>query len=72
VDGDDRAAAESDHHASLHSALAAADADARWGDYRAALRWLAAAEQLNVVLPTEHAEKRRRWMRKLDEETEAT
>ena len=37
------------------------DADARWGDNAGALRWLAVAEQLNVLLPPEYAEKRRLW-----------
>jgi hypothetical protein len=43
--------------------LTAADANARWGDNAGALRWLSVAEQLNVVLPPEYAEKRRRWER---------
>ncbi|HZA89342.1 MAG TPA: hypothetical protein VE401_03840 [Solirubrobacterales bacterium] len=71
VNGHDPAAAQPDHREALQTALAAADADARWGDYRGALRWLDAAEQLNIVLPTTHAEKRRRWMRELSQETQA-
>lgn len=50
-----------EHNAVLEMALAAADADARWGDHAGALRWLDVAEQLNVVLPPEYAGKRRRW-----------
>lgn len=50
-----------EHTAALDLALAAADADAQWGDRAGALRWLGVAEQLNVVLPPEYAEKRRRW-----------
>jgi sulfide:quinone oxidoreductase len=49
-------------------ALVAADASARADDYEAALRWLAAAEQLNVVLPIEYARLRRAWRRALAEQ----
>ena len=52
-----------EHSAALDLALTAADANARWGDNAEALRWLAVAEHLNVVLPPEYAEKRRRWER---------
>lgn len=45
----------------LAMALEAADADAGWGDYAGALRWLAVAEQLAIVLPAEYAHKRERW-----------
>jgi sulfide:quinone oxidoreductase len=50
-----------EYTAALELALTAADADARWGDRAGALRWLEVAEQLNVVLPPEYTEKRRRW-----------
>ena len=52
-----------EHSAVLDLALTAADANARWGDNAEALRWLAVAEHLNVILPPEYAEKRRRWER---------
>jgi sulfide:quinone oxidoreductase len=52
-----------EHTAALELALNAADADARWGDRAGALRWLGVAEQLNLVLPPEYAEKRGRWAR---------
>ena len=55
-----------DHGAAVELALAAADADARWRDYRGALRWLDVAEQLTVVLPAEYVEKRHEWMRARD------
>lgn len=47
--------------------LVAADASARWRDFESALHWLAAAEQLNVALPPEYAEKRRLWKAALAE-----
>ena len=50
-----------DQREALELALAAADADARWRDYRAALRWLEVAQELNIALPAEYAEKRRHW-----------
>ncbi|HSD23893.1 MAG TPA: FAD-dependent oxidoreductase [Solirubrobacterales bacterium] len=53
--------AENDQRAALELALAAADADARWRDYQGALRWLDVAQDLNIGLPTEYAEKRRDW-----------
>jgi sulfide:quinone oxidoreductase len=49
-------------------ALAAAQASADWGDFESALRWLEAAEQLNVVLRPEFAEKRRAWRAALQAE----
>jgi sulfide:quinone oxidoreductase len=51
------------HSAAFELALTAADANASWGDNAEALRWLVVAEHLNVVLPPEYAEKRRRWER---------
>ena len=59
--GEDREEAEQDQREALELALAAADADARWRDYRAALRWLEVAQELNIALPAEYAEKRREW-----------
>lgn len=51
------------HAEALELALAGANADARFGDYAAALRWLDVAEQLNVALPAEYAERREQWKR---------
>jgi sulfide:quinone oxidoreductase len=59
--GETQQEAEQDQREALELALAAADADARWSDYRAALRWLDVAEDLNVGLPAKYAEKRREW-----------
>jgi hypothetical protein len=42
-------------------ALEAADADAGWGDYGSALRWLGVAERLALMLPGPYAEKRELW-----------
>jgi sulfide:quinone oxidoreductase len=53
--------AEAGQREALELALAAADADARWRDYAAALRWLEVAQDLNIGLPTEYAEKRQEW-----------
>lgn len=50
-----------DHHPALELALEAADAAAGWDDLEGALRWLDAAERINLVLPSEYAEKRERW-----------
>lgn len=58
--------AEEDLEGGAELALAAADASANWGDFESALRWLAAAEQLNVVLQPEYAEKRQAWNQALE------
>lgn len=55
------ATAAREHQDALALALESADAEAGWGDYRAALRWLRAAEELSIALPSEYAGKRRRW-----------
>jgi sulfide:quinone oxidoreductase len=59
--GEDPERAEADHVDAVELALTAADADARWDDYRGALRWLAIAEHLGFTLPPEIAAKRERW-----------
>ena len=51
----------------MELALNAADADARWRDYRKALRWLGVAEQLNLTLPPGYVRKRREWEEALRE-----
>ena len=59
--GSDGVQAQADHRDAVELALTCADADARWRDYKGALRWLDVAEQLEIVLPVEYAEKRRAW-----------
>jgi sulfide:quinone oxidoreductase len=49
----------------LDMTLVAAEASARAEDFEGALRWLAAAEQLNVALPLEYGRKRRAWRQDL-------
>jgi hypothetical protein len=44
-------------------ALAAADADARKGDYDGALDWLHVVEELTLVLPPPYLERRESWRR---------
>jgi sulfide:quinone oxidoreductase len=56
----------------LDMALVAADASARADDYEAALRWLTAAEQLNVALPIEYARRRRTWRQALAEQRQTS
>ena len=56
-----------DQEGVLELSLAAADASALSEDYEGALRWLDAAEQLNVALPIEYARRRRAWSRTLAE-----
>lgn len=45
--------------------LAAADSDARMGDFEGALKWLSLVEQLNLVIPTEYVARRHEWRRQL-------
>ena len=49
----------------LDMTLVAADASARAEDFEGALRWLGAAEQLNVALPLDYARRRREWRQAL-------
>jgi sulfide:quinone oxidoreductase len=56
---DERIAA--DHDEAVRMCLASADADARWGDYEGALRWVATAEKLAITIPHEYALKREQW-----------
>jgi hypothetical protein len=63
--GEDREGAEAQRTAALELAYAAADADAGWGDYDSALKWLEVAEKLNVTLPPGYARKRDEWSRSL-------
>jgi sulfide:quinone oxidoreductase len=63
--GEEAEAAEAQRTAALELAYAAADADAGWGDYDSALKWLEVAEKLNVTLPPAYARKRDEWSRAL-------
>lgn len=58
---EDTERAEADHVDAVELALTAADADARWQDYKGALRWLAIAEHLGFTLPPEVAAKQEKW-----------
>ncbi len=65
--GEDREQSARDHQEALELALNAADADARWRDYRTALRWLEVAEQLNLTLPPGYVRRRREWEEALEQ-----
>lgn len=52
---------DADHADAIGIALVGADIDARDGEYARALHWLDVAEGLNIVLPADYREKRRRW-----------
>lgn len=59
----DGSPAEEDEYAdAVELALMLADCDAKWGDYRAALDALDAAQALTGALPSEYEHKRRRWL----------
>jgi hypothetical protein len=61
----DPAADEAAHERAASLVLAAADADARIGDYESAIAWLSLVEQLNLVIPAEYVARRHEWRRKL-------
>ena len=46
--------------------LAAAEADARIGDYEGAIRWLSLVEELNLVIPPNYVARRHEWRQKLE------
>ena len=60
-------AGEGDHAESVQLALRFADVDARQGEFADAVRWLDVAERLNVTLPFDYVERRRRWAALADE-----
>ena len=68
LEANDTTKAEAEHAGVLELTLAAADSSARWEDFEAALRWLSAAERLNVVLPMDYARRRRDWTKALTEQ----
>lgn len=61
----DEAAAAQERESALDLALAMADGEARFGDWKAALRALDAAEALAGALPPEYAQKRDLWQAEL-------
>ena len=61
----DEAAAAEEREAALDLALAMADGEARYGDWRAALRALDAAEALAGALPEDYAQRRDLWQAEL-------
>lgn len=61
----DPAADEAVHGRAVSLVLAAADADARIGDYESAIKWLSLVEQLNLVIPSEYVARRHEWRQKL-------
>jgi len=60
-EAEELARAEADHADAVELALGMADADAIWGDYLSALRWLDLAEELDFSLPSAYVDKRREW-----------
>jgi sulfide:quinone oxidoreductase len=59
--GDDGVGVDAGHDDAVGLALTSADADARWRDFRGALRWLEVAEDLQLYLPSEYELKRMSW-----------
>ena len=65
VAADDEVTALEEREAALDLALAMADGEARYGDWRAALRALDAAEALAGALPPDYAQRRDLWQAEL-------
>jgi sulfide:quinone oxidoreductase len=61
----DPTADEAAHERAVSLVLAAADTDARIGDYESAMKWLSLVEQLNLVIPSEYVARRHEWRQKL-------
>ncbi|HEY7150686.1 MAG TPA: FAD-dependent oxidoreductase [Solirubrobacterales bacterium] len=59
------ASATDDHSLGVELVLAAADADARAGDFAGALGWLALVERVNLVVPASYVARRDDWRRRL-------
>jgi sulfide:quinone oxidoreductase len=62
VDRSEPEAAGHGHDQARELALLLADSEARWGDFRAAVRALEAARALEGTLPPEYERKRERWL----------
>lgn len=56
---------EAEHDKAVSLVLAAADADARVGDFEGALKWLSFAEEFNLVISPEYVARRHEWRRQL-------
>jgi sulfide:quinone oxidoreductase len=54
-----------EHEEAVALVLAAADADARVGDFEGALKWLGFAEGLNLVISPEYVARRHEWRRQI-------
>ena len=63
---DDPVEADAQSVRAIELLLAAADSDARQGEWESALASLALAERLELVLPPEYVARRERWRRKLE------
>jgi sulfide:quinone oxidoreductase len=61
LQSEDLERSEDEHAEAVELALSSAEAEARWGDYRAAGRWLDVAEALDLTLAPEYARKRSEW-----------
>src|SRR6266508_96814 len=59
--GDDPERLSEEHEDVVRLALDSADANARWRDFRGALRWLEVAEDLELYLPGTYEAKRIAW-----------
>jgi sulfide:quinone oxidoreductase len=62
----DPEAGTAEHERGIELLLAAADADARHGDFERALKWLSLVEELDVVIPASYVGRRDEWRTKLD------
>jgi hypothetical protein len=56
---------QAEHDRAVWLILAAADGDARIGDFEGAIKWLSLVEQLNLVIPPEYVARRHEWRRQL-------
>jgi sulfide:quinone oxidoreductase len=66
----DPGAEEAAHERAVSLLLAAANGDARAGDYESAIKWLSLVEQLNLVIPPEYVARRHQWRRELHPDLE--
>jgi hypothetical protein len=62
---------QEEHQRAVSLVLAAADADARIGDFEGAIKWLSLVEQLNLVIPPRYVARRHEWRRQLQPEAPA-
>jgi sulfide:quinone oxidoreductase len=64
----DTDAGKEEHERGVELLLAAADTDARHGDFERALKWLSLVEELDLVIPTAYVARRDEWRMRLDAE----